>query len=79
MRAISLFWLVNEIDGKRRIFIQEAGAMIFAKIKTSTAGFEGEPVEAYALDKARARKVPKKMIGRTLSDREVRALLDRMS
>ena len=48
-----LFWLVNEIDGKRRIFIQEAGAMIFAKIKASTAGFEGEPVEAYALDKAR--------------------------
>jgi len=52
-RAIPLFWLVNEIDGKRRIFIQEAGAMMFAKIKASTAGFEGEPVEAYALDKAR--------------------------
>ena len=67
-----LFWLVNETDdGKRRIFIQEANAMIFARIKASIAGFEGQPVEAHKLDATRARKVPKKMIGRALSNDEV--------
>jgi hypothetical protein len=35
-----LFWLVHEIDGKRRIFIQEAGALIFARIRAGIAGFE---------------------------------------
>ena len=28
-----LFWLVHEIEGERRIFIQEAGALITARIK----------------------------------------------
>ena len=36
-------------------------------------------VEAHALDAKTARKVPKKMIGRALSPREVSALLDRLS
>ena len=35
-----LFWIVHEIDGKRRIFIQEAGALITARIKASIAGFD---------------------------------------
>ena len=30
-----LFWLVHEIDGERRVFIQEAGAPITARIKAS--------------------------------------------
>ena len=74
-----LFWIVHEIDGKRRIFIQEAGALITARIKASITGFDGEFVEAHTLDAKTARKVPKKMIGRALSPREVSALLDRMS
>jgi hypothetical protein len=74
-----LFWIVHEIDGKRRIFIQEAGALITARIKASIAGFDGEFVEAHALDAKTARKVPKKMIGRALSPREVSALLKRLS
>ena len=75
-----LFWIVHEIDGKRRIFIQEAGALITARIKASIAGFDdGEFVEAHALDAKTARKVPKKMIGRVLSPREVSALLKRLS
>jgi len=60
---MALFWIVHEIDGERRIFIQE----------------DGEFVEAHMLDAKTARKVPKKMIGRVLSPREVSALLDRMS
>ena len=35
--------------------------------------------EAHALDAKTAGKVPKKMIGRVLSPREVSALLDRLS
>jgi len=68
-----LFWIVHEIDGKRRIWIQEAGALITARIKASIAGFdEGTFVEAHALD---AKNRP---IGRVLSPREVSALLNRM-
>ena len=78
--TMSLFWIVHEIDGKRCVFIQEAHALIFARIKASIAGFDdGEFVEAHMLDAKTARKVPKKMIGRVLSPREVSALLDRMS
>ena len=77
---MALFWIVHEIDGERRIFIQKAGALIFARLKASIAGFdEGMFVEAHMLDAKTARKVPKKMIGRVLSPREVSALLDRLS
>ena len=55
-----LFWIVHEIDGKRRIFIQDASALITARIKASIAGFDGTFVEAHTLDAARARRVPKK-------------------
>ena len=76
--VMPLFWIVHEIDGERRIFIQEAGALIFARLKASIAGFDdGVFVEAHMLDAKTARKVPKKMIGRVLSPREVSALLDR--
>jgi len=30
---MALFWIVHEIDGERRIFIQEAHALIFARLK----------------------------------------------
>ena len=77
---MALFWIVHEIDGERRIFIQEAHALIFARLKAAIAGFDdGVFVEAHMLDAKTARKVPKKMIGRVLSPREVSALLDRMS
>ena len=62
---MALLWIVHEIDGERRIFIQEAGAFIFARLKAAIAGFDdGEFVEAHMLDAKTARNVPKKMIGR---------------
>ena len=77
---MALFWIVHEIDGKRCVFIQEVGALILARLKASIAGFDdGVFVEAHALDAKTAGKVPKKMIGRVLSPREVSALLDRLS
>ena len=75
---MALFWIVHEIE--RCVFIQEAGALIFARLKAAIAGFEdGVFVEAHMLDAKTARKVPKKMIGRALSPREVSALLKRLS
>ena len=38
------------------------------------AGLEGEFIEAHMLDAKRARKIPKKMIGRVLSPSEVSPL-----
>jgi hypothetical protein len=40
---------------------------------------EGKVTDVPALDAKRARKVPKNMIGRVLSDREVTGLLDRLA
>jgi hypothetical protein len=76
---VPLFWLVHEVDGKRRIFIQEAGALIFARLNASIAGFDGEFVEGHALDARMTRKVPRAMRGRVLTDTEVLALLDRLA
>ena len=42
------------------------------------AGFTGQFVEAHQLDAKTARKVPKKMIGRILSDREAHTVLERL-
>ena len=78
--VIALFWIVLGITGERHIFIQEAHALIFARLKASIAGFDdGVFVEAHALDAKTAKKVPQKMIGRVLSPREVSPLLDRLS
>ena len=75
---MALFWIVHEIE--RCVFIQEAGALIFARLKASIAGFDvGVFVETHMLDAKTAKKVPKKMIGRVLSPREVSALLNRLS
>lgn len=75
---MALFWIVQEIEGERRVFIQEAGSLIFARLRAAIAGLGGKFVEAHVLDDKRAQRVPKKMIGRALSDREAYALLDRI-
>jgi hypothetical protein len=77
---MALFWIVHEVDGKRRIFIQEAGTLIFARLRASRAGFdEGTFVEAHKLDAEIAKKIPKTMIARVLSPSEVNALLIQLS
>jgi hypothetical protein len=65
-------------DGKQQVFLQEASALIFARLEASFAGFKGEFVAAHVLDARSAKKVPKQMIGRALSLREASALLDRV-
>ena len=74
-----LFWLVHEIDGERRVSIQEGSTLNFARLDAVIAGVEGVFVGGRMLDERHAKKVPKNMVGRALTDREVRALIDRMA
>ena len=75
---IPLFWIVHDVDGARHVFIQEASALIYARLRASFAGFGGEFIEAHELDAKRAQNVPAKMIGRSLSGPEAAELLDRL-
>lgn len=56
---MALFWIVQEIEGERRVFIQEAGSLIFARLRAAIAGLGGKFVEAHVLDDKRAQRVPK--------------------
>jgi hypothetical protein len=64
---LPLFWIVHDLDDARREFIQDASALIFARLRASIAGFTGEFIEAHELDAKRAKKVPARMIGRRLT------------
>ena len=74
-----LFWIVHDVDGARRVFVQEGSALIFARLRASFAGFTGEFIEAHEPDAKRAKNVPAKMIGRSLSGPEAAELLDRLT
>jgi hypothetical protein len=73
-----LFWIVHSHNGQARVFLQEGAHMTFARIKASVTGHEGEFVEAHELDKKLERKIPKKMRGRVLSQKEATELLERL-
>ena len=76
---MALFWVakIND-DGETTFFLQEANTQLFASLRASIAGQKGKPVESIELDAKTARKVPKKMIGRVLSQREAETLLTRI-
>ena len=76
---MALFWLVHEIDGERRVMIREDTNVFFADVKAAIDGFRGTFVEAHALDAKTAKKIPKRMIGRTLTLDKAAALLDKMA
>jgi hypothetical protein len=76
-----LHWLVHEIDGKRVVYVQEAGALIFALLALRMAGEPVTPdnlIEHHVLTSAIARKIPTKMRGRALSEREARTLIEKI-
>jgi len=64
-------------DGARLGQVQSV--LIFARLNTAIEGFGGAFVEAHALDAKTAKKIPQRMIGRTLTLDEAAALLDRLS
>ena len=73
---MALWWLVHDVDGARVVRIEESHALIFAQLNAMKDGFGGSFVEAHALDTEMAKKIPKAMIGRTLTMDEAAALLD---
>jgi hypothetical protein len=69
------FWIVNETDDGKRVFIQEAGDILNARLKASVAGFEGRFVEAHQLQAKMVKAIPAKMLGRVLTQDEAARLL----
>jgi len=78
MAGDRLFWIVREHEGSRAIFLQRAQDKLHAWLHSAIAGHGGEPIEIYELDDVTARKVPAKMIGRKLTQKEVQALLEKI-
>ena len=58
--------------------IQSADAMIFARLRAAIGGFKGTFVEAHPLDAKTAKRIPKRMIGRSISVAEAAALIQRL-
>jgi predicted nucleotidyltransferase len=74
--AEALFLIVHETrEGKRVIFLTLAHYHMAARIKAAIAKHPGKYVEGGEIDAAIARRVPKAMIGRTLTAGEAEQLL----
>jgi hypothetical protein len=76
---MALYWIVHQVGREKRVFIQEAGAPLSARLKAAIAGHGGDYVEHHALDAKTAAKIPKGAIGRVLGQAEAQALLDRIA
>jgi hypothetical protein len=64
---MTLYWIVHQVGREKRVFIQEAGAPLSARLKAAIAGHAGAYVEHHALDKPRRRaRSPRRAIGRVL-------------
>ncbi len=71
----NLYWLVYGKGNDITLFIQPASTIVYARLKAAIAGIDGEYKEGYELDAKMARKVPKKQIGKPLSQKQANALL----
>ena len=56
---MALFWIVHQVGGERRVRIQSADAMIFARLRAAIGGFKGTFIEAHPLDAKTAKRIPK--------------------
>ena len=73
-----MFWIVHRVDDAPTVFLQNADAAVFARLKAAITGFPGTFVEIHALDQKTEKKVPKTMVGRVLSQTEAAMLLNRL-
>jgi hypothetical protein len=73
-----MFWLTYYTPRGIEVFIAEAGFLMMAKVKAGMAGQTGEFQEGHKIDAKTAKKIPAKMIGRTLSHKEAFALLKKI-
>lgn len=74
-----LFWISGSTGKARAFMVVEAASVISARLKASIAGF-ADPLKAEVLplDGKRARKVPKAMQGRLLSQKEAAELVRKL-
>lgn len=73
-----LYWIVRIINSNPQVFIQEANGGDIARLKASIAGFEGPYSEMHELGVEIAKRVPKKLIGKVLDQKEANALLKKI-
>jgi hypothetical protein len=74
-----MFWLTFETSRGIEVYIVEARHLMMARVKAGMAGQKGQFQEGHKIDAKMAKKIPAKMIGRTLSHKEAFALLKRIS
>jgi hypothetical protein len=75
---MTLFWLTYWKAGGTEVFIAKSGFDTMARLKADLAGMTGQCEECYRLDVHTAERIPKEMIGRTLSRADAERLLERL-
>lgn len=76
---MALWWIVNKTDGQMSVSVHEAESQIAARMRANLAGHTGTFSEAYQLDTKTAKKMPKDLVGRVLSQKEALRLLKKIS
>ena len=74
----SLFWLVFKKNTDTILVIEPGGTMDFAQLKASIALGDAKYQEGYELTPTMARKVPKKLIGMPLDQKQANALVKKL-
>jgi hypothetical protein len=67
---MALFWIFHEHGGEKLVFIAEAEFEIAARIKSAQLSVPGTFVEAQELDARTAKRIPRSMIYRMLTQAE---------
>jgi hypothetical protein len=73
-----MFWLTFETARGVEVYIIEARHLMVARVRAGMAGQQGQFQEGHQLDAKTSKKIPAKVIGRTLSHKEAFALLKRI-
>jgi hypothetical protein len=69
-------WLVYQVAEKIEVVILPASALVYARLDAAKRELDGGTfVEGHQLDAKLAKRVPKSMIGRRLTQKEAAALL----
>jgi hypothetical protein len=79
VNRLIVFWLTYQTPRGTQVFIADAGFLMMAKVKAGIAGQKGEFQKGHKIDAKTEKKITAKMIGRTLSHKEVFSLLKRIT
>jgi hypothetical protein len=74
-----MYWLTFETFGDIQVHIVRANHLMLARIRAGMAGQKGQFQEGHPLDAKTAKKIPARMVGRTLTHKEAFALLTRIT